>query len=218
MNIPAANALPYSRLDMARLHAVPIKALTPDDRPLLLKHLLALGEEDRYLRFGNPLSDAVIEKYVDSIDFDHDMVLGVFDQSLALDAAGHFARLPAEDGVAKAAEFGLSVASTARGRGLGTALFVRAATHARNHGISMLYMHCLTQNKAMMRIARRAGMHISASFGEADAHLTLAPADSASRVAEAMHQQIGLFDYAFKQQLSSFWSIWPRLSTGAEEI
>jgi len=203
---------------MARLHAVPVKALNASDRGLLLAHLLALGDDDRYLRFGNPLSDAVIEHYVGSIDFENDVVLGVFNDALGLDAAGHFAHMPARDGEPSggSAEFGLSVLATARGRGLGTALFVRAATHARNQGIRILYMHCLTQNKAMMRIARRAGMHISASFGEADAHLTLPPADSASLVAEAMHQQIGLFDYALKQQRSGFLSFWPGLAAVAD--
>jgi RimJ/RimL family protein N-acetyltransferase len=201
----------YTRLDMARLHAVPVRALTASDRALLLEHLLDLGQDDRYLRFGNPLSDQIIRQYVTSINFETDLVLGVYNDNLTLDAAGHFAPLPvnADSAESKSAEFGLSVAATARGRGLGTALFVRAATHARNSGINILYMHCLTQNKAMMRIARRAGMHISASFGEADAHLTLAPADSASRVAEAMHQQIGLFDYAMKKQLCNWRSQWP---------
>jgi RimJ/RimL family protein N-acetyltransferase len=208
----------YTRLNMARLHAVPVRALTKSDRALLLEHLLDLGPDDRYLRFGNPLSDQIIRQYVASINFDSDLVLGVYNDGLTLDAAGHFAPLPEkEDATApKSAEFGLSVAANARGRGLGTALFVRAATHARNSGINLLYMHCLTQNQAMMRIARRAGMHISASFGEANAHLTLPPADSASRVAEAMHQQIGLFDYALKKQLSSWRTLWPHSVTQPE--
>ena len=206
---PADNS--YSRLDMARLHAVPVRALIRTDRALLLEHLLDLGPDDRYLRFGNPLSDQIIRQYVTSINFESDMVLGVFNDNLTLDAVGHFAPMPEKESVTQAcsAEFGLSVAATARGRGLGTALFVRAATHARNSGITVLYMHCLTQNKAMMRIARRAGMHISASLGEANAHLTLPPADSASRIAEAMHLQIGLFDYALKQQLRGWRSLWP---------
>ena len=201
----------FTRLDMARLHAVPVRALTKADRALLLEHLLDLGPDDRYLRFGNPLSDQIIRQYVASINFETDLVLGVYNANLTLDAVGHFAPALEKESVdtPQSAEFGLSVAATARGRGLGTALFVRAATHARNSGISILYMHCLTQNQAMMRIARRAGMHISASFGEANAHLTLPPADSASRVAEAMHQQIGLFDYAIKQQLRGWRSLWP---------
>jgi RimJ/RimL family protein N-acetyltransferase len=197
-------------LDSARLHAVPVVELTEADRPILLAHLLALDPSDRYLRFGNPLSDAVITHYVESINLVADVVFGVFHDDLTLDAAGHFAHLPTSPipAAQRSAEFGLSVAARARGRGLGTALFVRAATHARNRDISVLFMHCLTQNKAMMRIARRAGMQISSSYGEADAYLTLTPGDAASRVAEAMHEQIGLYDYAFKQQRLSFRRLW----------
>jgi RimJ/RimL family protein N-acetyltransferase len=196
------------RLDAARVLAIPIKELGAADRPLLLEHLLGLGAEDRYLRFGNPLSDATIEHYVDGINFNEAAVFGIFDDDLALMAAGHFAphvNHATPPGIAEAkptvAEFGLSVAERARGRGLGTALFVRASTHARNLGITTLFMHCLTQNKAMMRIARKAGMEISHSAGEADAYVTLAPADAASVMREAMQEQIALFDFAVKQQL-----------------
>jgi RimJ/RimL family protein N-acetyltransferase len=197
-------------LDSARLHAVPVVELTESDRPILLEHLLALDASDRHLRFGNPLSDAIIRQYVDSIDLVNDVVFGVFHDDLKLDAAGHFAHLPSLPSSLErqSAEFGLSVAARARGLGLGTALFVRAATRARNDGVSVLFMHCLTQNQAMMRIARRAGMQISASYGEADAYLTLEPGDAASRIAEAMHEQIGLFDYALKQQRMNIKRLW----------
>jgi GNAT superfamily N-acetyltransferase len=176
----------------------------------LLAHLLELGPSDRYLRFGNPLSDEIIAGYVAGIDFDKATVFGVFEDDLSLCAAGHFApNSPeadpeaGEDARASVAEFGLSVAESARGRGIGTALFVRASTHARNLGISTLFMHCLTQNRAMMRIARRAGMEIFYEAGEADAYVTLAPADAASVMREAMQEQIALFDFALKQQLLS---------------
>jgi RimJ/RimL family protein N-acetyltransferase len=195
------------RLDASRALAVPIKVIGAGDRTLFLEHLIGLESADRYLRFGNPLSDGVIESYVKRIDFERDTVFGVFDESLELVAAGHFARMAeAEAGpeLAKsAAEFGLSVSENARGRGIGTALFVRAAIHARNLSVGTLFMHCLTQNSAMMRIARKAGMEISVGYGEADAHLKLEPADAASVMREAAFEQIALFDYAFKQQLLS---------------
>lgn len=193
-------------LDMARTLAIPIRELRESERPLLLKHLTALGMDDRYLRFGGPLSDAAIENYVNGIDFQTQTVYGIFDEDLALAAAGHFAPLPGvsdpRGGSGSVAEFGLSVAQSARGRGLGTALFVRAAIHARNLGIEVLFMHCLTQNTAMMRIARKAGMDITLSSGEADAYITLPPGDTASVMREAVQEQIALFDFAFKQQMA----------------
>jgi len=204
------------RLDAARLHAIPIRELTESDRPALLTHLLGLGPDDRYLRFGSPLGDPIIKNYVDGIDLIHDEVFGVFNGHLELIAAGHFAISrpdAANPSAPRSAEFGLSVSSAGRGKGIGTALFVRAATHARNEGISVLFMHCLTQNKPMMRIARKAGMQISSSFGEANAFITLPPGDAASRVAEAMQEQIALFDYAMKRRMAGVRSWWPALAS-----
>ena len=193
------------RLDLAKALAKPIKELRESERPLYLAHLISLGEQDRYLRFGSPLSDASIESYVAQIDFATDTVFGVFDDILDLAAAGHFAPIPnrAEEGepLRRSAEFGLSVSSSARGKGLGTALFLRAAAHARNLGIGMLFMHCLSENRAMMRIARKAGMDIEQSHGEADAYLTLKPGDIASAIEEGVQRQIALFDFAVKRQL-----------------
>ncbi|MBE3033381.1 MAG: GNAT family N-acetyltransferase, partial [Actinobacteria bacterium] len=49
-----------------------VRELAAHHRSRLLKHFLALGEEDRLLHFGQVVGDHVIEAYVDSIDFDHD--------------------------------------------------------------------------------------------------------------------------------------------------
>ena len=44
--------------------------------------------DDRYLRFGYPASDEQIDRYVETIDFAHDEVFGVFNRRLELVAAG----------------------------------------------------------------------------------------------------------------------------------
>jgi RimJ/RimL family protein N-acetyltransferase len=184
----------------------PIRELNESERPLFLEHLVALEADDRYLRFGAPLADSAIARYVAHIDFATDTVFGVFDDQLKLAAAGHFAPLPQESRLAdpalgRTAEFGLSVGGNARRRGLGTALFLRAAAHARNLAISSLFMHCLSENRAMMRIARKAGMDIRQLHGEADAYLALPPGTVATAIEEGVQRQIALFDFAVKQRL-----------------
>ena len=203
MTVMLPAATDPSRLDHARALATPIRELYSSERPLFLKHLVRLGVEDRYLRFGSPLSDGAIEAYVDRIDFDVDTIFGVFDDRLQLAAAGHFApiRLPDGETSGRTAEFGLSVSSDGRGRGLGTALFLRAAAHARNFGIASLFMHCLSENRAMMRIARKAGMEIRQTHGEADAYLALKPGTVATAIEEGVQRQIALFDFAVKRQM-----------------
>jgi GNAT superfamily N-acetyltransferase len=194
---PQTHARPYA--------LVPIRELDASERSLFLRHLTSLGDEDRYLRFGSRLSDDAIAAYVERIDFTTDTVFGVFDERLALAAAGHFA-LPkdsplSEESLGRTAEFGLSVADDARRRGLGSALFRRAAAHARNVGVSSLFMHCLSENRAMMRIARKAGMDIRQLHGETDAYLALEPGTIATAIEEGVERQIALFDFAVKRQL-----------------
>ncbi len=206
MDFTPLPAVGRAALDLERALATPIRELGSHESPLFLSHLLALGQEDRYLRFGSPFSDVAIERYVAGIHFKTDTVFGVFDEDLRLVAAGHFAPLPVaarpdHQALGRTAEFGLSVGDDARGRGLGTALFLRAASHARNLHISSLFMHCLSENRAMMRIARKAGMEIRQTHGEADAYLTLKPGTMATAIEEGVQRQIALIDYAVKRQL-----------------
>lgn len=176
-----------------------VRELASKDREQLLTHFLALGSEDRLLRFGQTVPDHVIENYVRTIDFSRDTVFGVFDHELELIGVGHLAYLPAE-GDKRTAEFGVLVLESARGHGVGTKLFERAAIRSRNTRVSMLYMHCLSRNATMMHIAKKSGMRIEYAYGEADAYLSLPPADHSTIIAEMMQEQAALFDYALKRQ------------------
>jgi hypothetical protein len=64
-------------------------------------------------------------------------------------------------------------------------------------------MHCLTENAAMMHLARKQGMDIVAEAGEADAWLKLPPADAASHMGAVFQQRVALFDSALKRQLAN---------------
>jgi RimJ/RimL family protein N-acetyltransferase len=199
---------------------VRVKELRERDRRRLLKHFLALGEDDRLLRFGTVLSDELIEKYVQRIDFSHDSVFGVYGGWLhSLVGVGHLAFVPREQmpviggttTKSRTAEFGVSVSAEARGRGVGSKLFERAMIHCRNEDVDTLYMHCLTSNQTMMHIARKAGMAIHREYGEADAYLTLPPADPQSVLREAMEEQVAEIDYRFRKHMRSAVKWWNRL-------
>nr|WP_284503840.1 GNAT family N-acetyltransferase [Caballeronia sp. GAWG2-1] len=192
--IVASDPLPAS----ARLPVL-VRELSSADRERLQTHFLALDEDDRLLRFGQIVPDHVIENYVRNINFANDAVFGVFDNALQLIGVGHLAYLPV-DGEKRTAEFGVSVLESARGRGIGTKMFERAAMRSRNSKVSQLYVHCLSRNKTMMHIARKSGMKIEYAYGEADAYLSLAPADQGSIMAEMLQEQAAVFDYAIKRQ------------------
>ncbi|MFM0034175.1 GNAT family protein [Paraburkholderia strydomiana] len=176
-----------------------VRELTAADRERLLTHFLALDEDDRLLRFGQIVPDHVIENYVRAIDFTRDTVFGVFNSKLELTGVGHLAYLPAE-GDKRTAEFGVSVLESVRGQGIGSKLFERAAIRSRNTHVTVLYIHCLARNTTMMHIAKKAGMKIEYAYGEADAYLTLLPADQSSIIAEMLQEQAAVFDYALKRQ------------------
>jgi len=179
---------------------VPIRSLAPRHRPRIVAHLLALPERDRYLRFGYAASDEQITRYVEHIDFDHDEVLGIFNRRLRLLAMTHLAFLDDRHGHATRAEFGVSVAPNARGRGYGKRLFDLAALHARNRGVQTLIVHALSENTAMLRIARRAGAAVVRDGGESEAMLKLPPETIASHVEEMVESSAAEWDYRLKQQ------------------
>ncbi|MEC5215101.1 RimJ/RimL family protein N-acetyltransferase [Actimicrobium sp. GrIS 1.19] len=186
--------------------SVRVKELSERDRRRMLMHFLALADSDRLLRFGSALPDELITKYVQKIDFARDTLFGVYDNALKLIAVGHLGfssrdALPMHADVTnkeRVAEFGVSVSSSARNMGIGTKLFERAATHCRNADVDTLYMHCLSSNQTMMRIARKAGMEIERSHGEADAYLKLLPASATSVMREAVDEQVAQLDYTLK--------------------
>lgn len=146
--------------------------------------------------------------YVARIDFEQDALFGVLDDELRLLGVAHVARSPTF------AELGVSVLEGFRGRGIGGALLARAHLRARNWGMGALFMHCLTENTAMMRLARRQGMKVVRESGEADAWLELAPADAGSHFGEVFAQRVALFDYALKSQLASARRIAAALTPG----
>jgi RimJ/RimL family protein N-acetyltransferase len=182
---------------------VPIRALTAGHRARIAAHLLALDAHDRYLRFGYPANDEQIQRYVDELDFERDDIFGIFNRRLDLIAVAHLAFIHGESG-APGAEFGVSVSSHARGRGYGSRLFERAVTHARNEGVELMFIHALSENTAMIKIARNAGATLERAGGETEAYLRLPPATLDSRVAEMLEEQMAETDYRLKKQARTF--------------
>jgi RimJ/RimL family protein N-acetyltransferase len=193
-----------SRSGANRRLGVPVKQLRERDRRRVLRHFMALSDSDRLLRFGILLPDEQVAAYVAKIDFSHDIVLGVYNRVFQLAGVGHLAFGPRHAASTatdkeRVAEFGLSVSASARGQGVGSRLFERAAIHCRNSDIDTLYMQCLSSNKTMMHIAKKAGMQIQREYGEADAHLHLPPPSPGSVMREALEEQAALIDYAVKR-------------------
>jgi hypothetical protein len=175
-----------------------VRELHAGHRERIREHLLALGNEDRRLRFGMLASDSVINDYVDSLNFVRDSIFAVFDDKLEILGMAHLAYQEKNKQGTVTAEFGVSVSEDGRGLGVGTSLFKRASIHSRNTNVDVLYVHCLSSNSAMMHIARKAGMSVEFAYGEADAYLRLPPGDSNTLAAEALQEKAAEIDYSIK--------------------
>ena len=186
----------------ARVH-VPIRSLGPGHRERITRHLLALEPADRYLRFGYAAADEQIGRYVDGLNFERDDIFGIYNRRLELIAMAHLARSDQPDHP-QCAEFGVSVLRGARGKGFGSRLFERAAMHARNEGIAMLFIHALSENTVMLHIASRAGARVEREGSESDAFLVLPEATFDSRMTEMVEEQVAQADYHFKAQAMQF--------------
>jgi GNAT superfamily N-acetyltransferase len=182
---------------------VPIRSLGPEHRERICLHLIALGAHDRYLRFGYAATDEHIRRYTDGLRFEHDEIFGIYNRKLELIAMAHLA-FSVNPELTSCAEFGVSVSEHARGRGYGGRLFDRAVMHARNEGVEMVFVHALSENTAMLKIARSAGAVVERDGSESEAFLRLPAATLDSRMTALVHEQLGLTDYRLKAQAKQF--------------
>ena len=198
---PVPAVVPYAHPVM-----VPIRSLGPSHGERIADHLLSLSAQDRYLRFGYAANDEQVRRYVSGLNFDRDEIFGIYNRKLELIAMAHLA-FSVDPKLKSCAEFGVSVLARSRARGYGARLFDRAVMHARNNGVDMMFIHALSENTAMLNIARKAGAKIERDGSETEAYLKLPPADLDSRMTEMVEEQIAQTDYRLKVQAKQFWDL-----------
>jgi ribosomal protein S18 acetylase RimI-like enzyme len=181
---------------------VPIRSLGPRHRERILAHLLGLEERARYLRFGYAATDAQLSGYVDRIDFERDEVFGIFNRRLELIAMAHLAHpeAPSAPDRPGMSEFGVSVLNRARRRGFGRRLFEHAMLHARNRGVRAMFIHALSENGPMLKIARDAGATVRREGSESEAWLELPRGSFASKIDEFVGTHAAEVDYRLKER------------------
>ncbi len=102
--------------------------------------------------------------------------------------------------------FGGSVSQLARGHCYGARLFERAKVSARNEGVGMLFIHALSENAVMLKIARKAGSTVVRSGSESEAHLQLPEATLDSRMSEIALERFAEIDFQLKTRAKQFWA------------
>ena len=127
----------------------PMCRFGPADAPRIFEHLLALDADDRLLRFSHGIRNEGIAAYVATLDFTRDHVHGLCTAQGDIVALAH---VGVRDGEV---DFGLSVTSTYRQRGLGRALFSHVIALARLHDAVRVVCHSVSP--AVLHMAAASG-------------------------------------------------------------
>jgi RimJ/RimL family protein N-acetyltransferase len=183
---------------------VAINTLGKLHKSKIKKHLLSLDNQDRFMRFGYTATDEHIERYVDGLNYERDDIYGIFSDSMELVAMAHLA-LPNENDKEKQAEFGVSVLKTQRGKGYGNKLFERASIHATNNNIKTIFIHALSENAHMLKIARKHGAVLNREGSETEAYVSLAKPSIDTQLNELMLEQYAKTNYDIRREIKKFW-------------
>lgn len=134
---------------------VTVRAVTPDDKPLLVAGFDALSERARYLRFMTPtpaLSRSQLT-YLSEVDHDHHIALGVLDGETPV----AIARMVTYSDSQTDADVAVAVVDAHQRRGIGTALIRLLGAMARHRGIERLHFDVLAENSAMLGLLAHLG-------------------------------------------------------------
>jgi hypothetical protein len=66
----------------------------------------------------------------------------------------------------------------------------------------MMFIHALSENTAMLKIARNAGATVKREGSESEAYLELPPADFETHVSELVTEHLGEMDYQLRSRPS----------------
>ena len=173
----------------------PVYRLLPEDYGRYRKHLLALDEQSRYLRFGYPIRDEMIDQLCDKFETNPQQhkIFVIENEDLDVVGAGHISLAGEET------ELAFSVLKQHQGQGMGSSLMKRCVEWCQNRNISNGCMVCLTTNAAIKKLAQRHGILVSEG-GETLADIQIPSPDAASVISEVVDSNIARFDHLGKLQ------------------
>jgi acetyltransferase len=157
---------------------VTIRAICPEDEPLMARFHQTLSPESVYTRYFNAmkLSRRTTHERLSHVCHPDptETVLVAEDEpdgERRIIGVGRLSELSEQN----AAEVALIVSDAFQGRGIGTELLRRLVANARERHVTRLYAHILPQNVTMQRLCAEAGMQLmdKPGAGEVTAELEL---------------------------------------------
>jgi GNAT superfamily N-acetyltransferase len=169
--------------------------LLPADYGRYRKHLLALDPQSRYLRFGYPIRDEMIDQLCDKFEANPQQhkIFVIENDDLEVVGAGHISLAGEET------ELAFSVLEQYQGQGMGSSLMKRCVEWCQNRGIKTGCMVCLSTNKAVRSMARKHGILVD-DHGETMADIRIPDADAVSVINEVVDSNLAKFDHLGKLQ------------------
>lgn len=140
------------------------------------------------MRFAHGVSDSFIEDYASRMNDLGSIVYGFFEEG-EMRAAAELRKLG--DTWGHEAEAAFSVEKAYQEKGIGTELMGRVIRSARNRGVHLLYMSCLSENGKMQAVARKHHADLRFEYGEVIGEIVPDDASYFSLLAEAMEDRVG---------------------------
>jgi acetyltransferase len=159
---------PVHLIDVVRLadgNCVTIRPISPQDAELQREFFRALSAEGRYFRFMTPLNELpeTVAQRLISVDYRSHLALlaEVFQDGREI-MIGE-ARYVVDEHDAQSCELAVAVADDWQAKGIARALLDRLERQAAASGIRRMFAETLRTNKAVLRLAERAGYEVAVS-------------------------------------------------------
>ena len=183
------------------------RKLTPFDKQKLIDHfMIDIVDDDRRLRFGYEAPDTSVQSYIDTSLENYGYVNMWF--VVEVDCFERFGgkKIIATCHVSmnkktNTAEMGCTVSPQYRNQKLGQELFNRGITWARMAGAENVFMHCLSENRAIQHIARKGGMTVvTIDPSEKESTIQIKQNQFEAGFKDMIMDQIAVYDASIRQQ------------------
>jgi RimJ/RimL family protein N-acetyltransferase len=166
-----------------------VRKLWAGDTAQFAAHLQRLDRDSRIRRFMGLVSDEHVAAHARNAVRLDTVIYGYFDRGVLRAAAEMH---PLGGAFSGEAEGAFSVELDYQEHGVGTELFRRVLTAARNRGVRRLTLNCLPNNLAMRRLCEKFGAKLHVEDGEAVAHLVAVAPTPLSWMTEAFVDGTGI--------------------------
>lgn len=129
-----------------------VRAVHADDKDLIIAHLLGLGDKGLASRFGFPATEHQVTEYTNKIDFNDDILVGLFKDGAMLGFAHGATCVNEEEEVT---ELGISISPELHGQGWGSKLTDEVIKKASAHGSRKLIFFTSVRNHAIRKIVEK---------------------------------------------------------------